>query len=182
MKLNLKQSFVLFLLSLIPSLCAIAQAQQQPPQWQSQYALGENKLAPHAYVWPYSSEAAISQPGGYENSSYYMSLNGKWKFNWVKDPDKRPKDFFKPSYYVGGWGEINVPGNWERQGYGLAIYVNETYEFDDKMFNFKKIRHSFLIMRMKLARIVAHSRFLPIGMGEGSYCAVKGLPLFIMRG
>ena len=31
-----------------------------------------------------------------------------------------------------------MPGNWERQGYGTAIYVNETYEFDDKMFNFKK--------------------------------------------
>ena len=31
-----------------------------------------------------------------------------------------------------------MPGNWECQGYGTAIYVNETYEFDDKMFNFKK--------------------------------------------
>ena len=31
-----------------------------------------------------------------------------------------------------------MPGNWEPQGYGTAIYVNETYEFDDKMFNFKK--------------------------------------------
>ena len=29
-------------------------------------------------------------------------------------------------------------GNWERQGYGLPIYVNETYEFDDKLFQFKK--------------------------------------------
>ena len=67
-----------------------------------------------------------------------MSLNGKWKFHWVKNPDNRPKDFYQPSYYTGGWADINVPGNWERQGYGTAIYVNETYEFDDKMFNFKK--------------------------------------------
>ncbi|WP_306561981.1 glycoside hydrolase family 2 TIM barrel-domain containing protein, partial [Bacteroides finegoldii] len=50
----------------------------------------------------------------------------------------RPKDFYQPFYYTGGWADINVPGNWERQGYGTAIYVNETYEFDDKMFNFKK--------------------------------------------
>ena len=67
-----------------------------------------------------------------------MSLNGKWKFHWVKNPDNRPKDFYQPFYYTGGWADINVPGNWERQGYGTAIYVNETYEFDDKMFNFKK--------------------------------------------
>ena len=56
----------------------------------------------------------------------------------MKNPDLRPKDFYKPSFYTGGWADINVPGNWERQGYGTAIYVNETYEFDDKMFNFKK--------------------------------------------
>lgn len=67
-----------------------------------------------------------------------MSLNGKWKFHWVKNPDHRPKDFYKPSFYTGGWADIDVPGNWERQGYGTAIYVNETYEFDDPLFNFKK--------------------------------------------
>ena len=67
-----------------------------------------------------------------------MSLNGKWKFHWVKNPDHRPKEFYKPSFYTGGWADIDVPGNWERQGYGTAIYVNETYEFDDPLFNFKK--------------------------------------------
>ena len=116
-----------------------ASAQKQPlPEWQSQYAVGLNKLAPHTYVWPYADASDIEKPGGYEQSPYYMSLNGKWKFNWVKNPDNRPKDFYQPSYYTGGWADINVPGNWERQGYGTAIYVNETYEFDDKMFNFKK--------------------------------------------
>lgn len=113
-------------------------AAQEQPEWQSQYALGVNKLAPHTCVWPYDDASGIEQPGGYEQSSYYKSLNGKRKFHWVKNPNKRPKDFYKPSFYTGGWADINVPGNWERQGYGTAIYVNETYEFDDKMFHFKK--------------------------------------------
>lgn len=78
--------------------------------------------------------------GDYESSPYYMSLNGSWKFHWVKNPDNRPKDFYKPEFYTGGWADIQVPGNWERQGYGTAIYVNETYEFDDKLFHFKRIR------------------------------------------
>lgn len=107
------------------------------PEWQSQYAIGKNKLAPHAYVWPYETADAL-RSGNYEQSPYYMSLNGTWKFHWVKNPDLRPKDFYKPSFYTGGWADINVPGNWERQGYGTAIYVNETYEFDDPLFNFRK--------------------------------------------
>ena len=107
------------------------------PEWQSQYATGLNKLEPHAYVWPFENEKAVSVRD-HESSPWYQSLNGKWKFHWTKNPDNRPKDFYKPSFYTGGWADINVPGNWERQGYGTAIYVNETYEFDDPMFNFKK--------------------------------------------
>ena len=132
-----KRTFLLLLAGLTATV--FASAQKQPlPEWQSQYAVGLNKLAPHTYVWPYANASDIEKPGGYEQSPYYMSLNGKWKFHWVKNPDNRPKDFYRPSYYTGGWADINVPGNWERQGYGTAIYVNETYEFDDKMFNFKK--------------------------------------------
>ena len=123
-------------LSLI-ALCLLPAALAAQPEWQSQYAIGKNKLEPHSYVWPYETADAL-RSGNYEQSPYYMSLNGTWKFHWVKNPDLRPKDFYKPSFYTGGWADINVPGNWERQGYGTAIYVNETYEFDDPLFNFRK--------------------------------------------
>lgn len=109
----------------------------QQPEWQSQYAIGKNKLEPHTYVWPYQSQKNLEN-NDFRQSPYYMSLDGKWKFHWVRNPENRPKEFYKPSYFVGNWADINVPGNWERQGYGLPIYVNETYEFDDKLFNFKK--------------------------------------------
>ncbi|WP_329904861.1 glycoside hydrolase family 2 TIM barrel-domain containing protein [Porphyromonas pogonae] len=126
---------------ILPALLATisAFAQEKPLiEWQNQCAVGLNKLSPHTYVWPYEDASDIAKPGGYENSPFYMSLNGKWKFHWVKNPDNRPKDFYQPSYYTGEWADINVPGNWERQGYGTPIYVNERYEFDDKMFHFKK--------------------------------------------
>lgn len=123
-------------LSLI-ALCLLPAALAAQPEWQSQYAIGKNKLEPHAYVWPYETADAL-RSGRYEQSPYYMSLNGTWKFHWVKNPDLRPKDFYRPDFYTGGWADINVPGNWERQGYGTAIYVNETYEFDDPLFNFRK--------------------------------------------
>ena len=135
MRYSTMKTLLSLCLTCLLTIPAIAQTVQ--PEWQSQYAIGKNKLAPHSYIWPYANADAAGE-GNYEQSPYYMSLNGKWKFHWVKNPDHRPKDFYKPSFYTGGWADIDVPGNWERQGYGTAIYVNETYEFDDPLFNFKK--------------------------------------------
>ncbi len=107
------------------------------PEWQDKNAFGLNKLEPHSYVWPYeNAKAALS--GEYDQSPYYLDLNGTWKFHWNVNPDLRPQGFQDPCYDVSGWDDIRVPGNWERQGYGTAIYVNESYEFDDPMFEFKK--------------------------------------------
>ena len=120
----IKLTFLLILACLV----MVPAKAQKTPEWQSQYAVGLNKLAPHTYVWPYADAADVKK-GDYEQSPYYLSLNGKWKFHWVKNPDLRPKDFYKPSFYTGGWADINVPGNWELQGFGTPIYVNQPYEF-----------------------------------------------------
>ena len=90
--MKLKKRTFLILMVALTATFASAQKQSQP-EWQSQYAVGLNKLAPHTYVWPYADASDIEKPGGYEESPYYMSLNGKWKFHWVKNPDNRPKDF-----------------------------------------------------------------------------------------
>ena len=54
---------------------------------------------------------------------------GTWKFSWVKSPDLRPIDFYKPEFDVSSWKVIPVPSNWEMQGYGTPIYTNITYPF-----------------------------------------------------
>ncbi len=64
-----------------------------------------------------------------ENSKYFISLNGLWKFNWVQDPRQRPKDFYQPNFNDVSWKDFKVPANWEVNGYGLPIYVNHPYEF-----------------------------------------------------
>lgn len=128
-----KRSLYLALLST----AGLLPAAGQQPEWQSQYAVGLNKLEPHAYVWPYASGEQVGREA-HEHSPYYLSLDGLWKFHWTKNPDLRPTDFQLPTFYDGGWAEIRVPGNWERQGYGTPIYVNETYEFDDPIFSFRK--------------------------------------------
>ena len=98
----LKQTFLMILAVLV----IVPAAAQKQPEWQSQYAIGLNKLTPRSYVWPYADASEISE-GRYEQSPYYMSLNGKWKFHWVKNPDKRPKDFYKLSFYTAfGYGSM----------------------------------------------------------------------------
>ena len=66
-----------------------------------------------------------------KTSKSVYSLNGKWKFNWVKNSLHRPLDFQNVEYNDKNWDEINVPGNFEIQGYGIPIYVNTEFEFAD---------------------------------------------------
>lgn len=103
-------------------------AQAEQPLWQSQYAIGKGKIEPHTPVVPFQNSAQIKS-GDIKSSPYYMSLNGTWKFSWMRNPDYRPKEFFMPDVDVSTWDNIKVPGNWERQGFGTAIYVNDEYEY-----------------------------------------------------
>lgn len=57
----------------------------------------------------------------------YLSLNGKWKFNWVNDASARPVDFWKKDFNDKGWATISVPGLWQLNGYGDPQYVNTGY-------------------------------------------------------
>jgi beta-galactosidase len=98
-----------------------------PPDWENPHVFGINKEPARAYYTPYADEAAALKDGG--ESSLVESLNGQWKFHWVKRPELRPVDFYKPDYDVSGWKEIPVPSNWEMQGYGVPIYTNITYPF-----------------------------------------------------
>lgn len=74
-----------------------------------------------------SEEDAITDDR--KNGTDRLSLNGKWKFHYVENFADRPTDFMNERADVGRWPNINVPGNWELQGFGTPIYVNIGYEF-----------------------------------------------------
>lgn len=63
----------------------------------------------------------------FDGTENYLSIHGKWKFNWVKDADLRPDNFWTLNYDDKDWGEMPVPGVWELNGYGDPIYVNTGY-------------------------------------------------------
>lgn len=64
-----------------------------------------------------------------EKSANYFSLNGAWKFNWVKDPNQRSQNFYDLNFDDSKWDNFRIPASWEVNGYGLPIYVNQPYDF-----------------------------------------------------
>jgi beta-galactosidase len=104
-------------------------AQEKPVNdWENPRLLHINKEEPYATSIPFPDlESAVSKKR--EESPYYYSLNGKWKFHLSIKPDDRPKDFYKNNFDISGWDEIPVPSNWELLGYDYPIYVNINYEF-----------------------------------------------------
>lgn len=103
--------------------------------WENPAIFGINKEPGHAYYIPFASAGEMHADPAYRQlwqrtkSSRYMLLNGKWKFNWSKQPQDRPAGFYKPGYDVTGWDDIDVPSSWEMLGYGTPIYTNITYPF-----------------------------------------------------
>ena len=105
--------------------------------WENQQIFEENKEAAHATFIPYTSTAAMKDDANYylpwltPEKADYLSLNGMWKFNFVKDPSARPNEdaFWGDDADVSAWDDIDVPSCWEMKGYDLPLYVNVEYAF-----------------------------------------------------
>ena len=107
----------------------IGQEKNKRNDWENPELFQINREPARAAFIPYADEtSAISD--NYTSSPWYFSLNGKWKFSWSPTPDQRPKDFYKSDYSTTNWKELQVPSNWELNGYGIPIYTNITYPFD----------------------------------------------------
>jgi beta-galactosidase len=102
----------------------------EPPvkDWENLEVLSRNKEGVHCTLMPYESQSKAKQCVR-EDSKYYECLNGKWKFKWSRIPEERPRGFYKTGYDVSGWDEIEVPSNWQMEGFGVPLYSNITYPF-----------------------------------------------------
>ena len=95
-------------------------------EWMDPRVNEVNRALMHTSYFAFTSEEE-AEAGSKENSSNFMTLNGIWKFNWVRDADMRPLDFYETGFNDKGWDEIRVPGVWELNGYGDPQYVNIGY-------------------------------------------------------
>ncbi|ACJ31167.1 Beta-galactosidase [Shewanella piezotolerans WP3] len=128
----LKQARVHLSYAKIISLLAVSlispQSIAQAERWQDHLVFEQNKQPPHASFFGYSSlsKAIVDD---YQASNNFLDLNGRWQFHYAKNPFVAPKDFAQQQAKLDDWQSIQVPGNWETQGFGHAIYLDERYPF-----------------------------------------------------
>lgn len=134
---SLLSAFSLLLVS------SVALAQMQlPSELQTPEVVAINRMPMRAAAFAYENRTLATKREK-EQSDYFLTLNGQWKFNWVKDPRKRPEEFYKTEFNDSKWDDFKVPANWETNGYGLPIYVNQPYEFAGHAYRGSKLNPPF---------------------------------------
>jgi beta-galactosidase len=107
-----------------------------PVDWENPRLTGVNNLPPHAtmVVCPDIKTALAIGPvsnGERVKSPFYRSLNGDWNYYYASNHSARVPDFWKPGFDDRKWTSLPVPSNVELQGYGIPIYVNDTYPWPE---------------------------------------------------
>lgn len=87
--------------------------------WEDHHVLQINREAPRAYFIPFAEKPGDSR----------LLLNGAWHFRWTKTPQERIADFYRTDFDASSWQRLNVPANWEVNGYGTPIYVSAGFPF-----------------------------------------------------
>ena len=106
----------------------------QNNEWQNHLVNEINREPIHTNYFAYESLSA-AMAGNREQSANFMTLNGLWNFNFVRNVESRPVDFFKVDYNDKDWDKIAVPACWEMNGYGDPIYVNGGYPWMNQFKN-----------------------------------------------
>ena len=127
--MNKKRLFLLSAAAL--SLCAPAQTGKE---WDDVGIFQVNREKAHTLAIPVAGVKAAME-NNMEDSPYYLSLNGVWKFKWAANPDSKPMGFEAPDYNDDKWDDISVPATWQVYGvrhnkdWDKPLYTNAAYPF-----------------------------------------------------
>ena len=113
------------LLAMICLASASAFAADKTPVWGDPAVNQVNREARHAHFFAFENEEKAK--GDKTQSERFLSMEGMWKFNFVKNHQDAPKDFFGLKYDDSKWVDFPVPGLFELNGYGDKIYKNAGY-------------------------------------------------------
>ena len=118
--------------ALAMTLCVTTNAQNF--EWADPTINAVNRMPMHTSFFAYET-AELTLCGDRTMSSRFITLNGKWNFNWVQNADQRPDDFYRIEYNDAHWSQIQVPGLWELNGFGDPQYLNIGYAWRNQFEN-----------------------------------------------
>ena len=96
-------------------------------KWENNKVDSINRMEPRANYKSYLGRSEFESKGS--TGRYYEDLNGEWNFLFLEAPEYSPEDYYKTSFNTDKWDKIQVPGNWQRQGYGEMHYSDLWYNF-----------------------------------------------------
>ena len=96
------------------------------PEWLNPQVNQQNREARRANFFAYETET-LAKAGDKQASARYLSLEGMWRFRFVKNHQDAPTDFFRVGYDDSEWEDFPVPGLFELNGHGDRIYKNIGY-------------------------------------------------------
>ena len=99
---------------------------QKTPVWLDPEVNQVNREARHAHFFAFENQD-LAQKGDKAKSARFLSMEGMWKFNFVKDHQNAPEGFYALKYDDSQWVDFPVPGLFELNGYGDKIYKNIGY-------------------------------------------------------
>ncbi|WP_348798845.1 glycoside hydrolase family 2 TIM barrel-domain containing protein [Flavobacterium adhaerens] len=117
---------IVFLFVIVVNFCSFGQSNE----WQNPRVNAINRTSMHTNYFAYEN-LDLAKKNSKTESNNYMTLNGSWKFNWVRNANSRPTDFWKTGFNDKGWSNIAVPALWELNGYGDPVYVSAGYAWSN---------------------------------------------------
>lgn len=120
------KAYALLTLMLLPPSVVVADG--IVPYYRDVNVVAVNKESPHSDFRSYPDKpGALSDTPS--TNPRQKSLNGIWKFLYSDSQNTLPDNIESETYDYSAWKDIKVPGNWELQGFGDAIYTNIPYDF-----------------------------------------------------
>ncbi len=112
----------------LTSIEVMAAPKEKTPVWKDPVVNQVNREARRAAFFAFE-DMEKAKVNDKTKSSRYLSMEGQWRFNFVKDHNKAPKDFFSLKFDDKDWVDFPVPGLFEIEGYGDKIYKNTSYSW-----------------------------------------------------
>ena len=114
-------------LSLLLLLAAMAaQADDKVPEWRNPLVNQQNRESRRANFFAFENER-LARVGDKSRSKRYLSMEGMWRFSFVKNHQDAPAGFYQLGYDDSGWELFPVPGLFELNGHGAPVYKNIGY-------------------------------------------------------
>ena len=131
-KHQIMNRLMMFLAAL--TVTGIASAQLTGMEWDDPKITHVNREQAHTVGIPMGSEADAANTN-MTASPWYLSLDGKWKFLWVKQPSLAKDEYCTKDYNDASWTDIDVPSSWQVWGlhngksWDKPLYCNVAYPF-----------------------------------------------------